>query len=201
MTFRPVTRPALGIAAILAAALLLGACGHGSSKSSKPPSPRTRSSAPPGQSMAQTPTPSPGGLAPGTGRCHTAALTASLVEPSAGAGQRYVKISLTNRSTTTCVLLGYGGLQLLDAAGHPLATRLHRVPPPAHSINLPPRASATSQLHWSAVPGAGEPVSGACEPTPQAANVTPPDETASLRVPWTMGAVCLHGSVDQQPYV
>ncbi len=132
--------------------------------------------------------------------CRASGLQAALVRPDAGAGQRYAMIRLTNRSAKACVVYGYGGLQLLNAARHALPTRVHRVPPTPGRVTLPPGASATSALHWTAVPGAGEPTTGACEPTPSFALVTPPDETTSLTVPWTMGPACQHGAMEQQPY-
>jgi hypothetical protein len=153
---------------------------------------------------APSPLPSPSGGALGAGsadRCHPAALRASLVKPGAGAGQRYATVALTNRSATTCAIYGYGGLQLLDAAKGPLPTQLRRVSPPAAGrLSLRPGASASSQLHWSAVPGTGEPVSATCEPVPRFVRVIPPDEYGSLIVPWTLGPVCQHGAIDQQPY-
>jgi len=110
-------------------------------------------------------------------------------------------IKLTNSSAAMCTIFGYGGMQLTDSASSPVPTRLTRVNPPApHRVTLAPGASAVSQLHWTAVPGTGEPATGACESSATFAQVTPPDETASLPVPWTMGPVCQRGAIDQQPY-
>lgn len=195
------SRLALGSATAGAALVLLAGCtaSHAASTAGRShsvsPAPSATASASPTPAASTSAAPSPGAE-----RCHTTALRASLVMPDAGAGQRYVMIKLTNRSTVTCALYGYGGLQLLDANRHPVPTRVHRIPPAAHRLSLTPGASATSQLHWTAVPGTGEPVSAACEPSPSFADVTPPDEVTSLRVPWTMGPVCQRGAIDQQPY-
>jgi len=184
----------LAVAAVIAG-LILSSCGR-SGNAAAPVQP----SASPLPSAAPSVSPSESGGGAST-RCHTAALSAALVMPDAGAGQRYVMIKLTNTSAAACTIFGYGGMQLADAASAPLPTKLTRVRPPSPGqVTLAPGASAHSQLHWTAVPGTGEPVTGACEPSPSLAQVTPPDETASLTVPWTMGPVCQHGAIDQQPY-
>jgi Protein of unknown function (DUF4232) len=193
-------RSGRGVRLVLAgvgALLIVPGCGGGTSGHAATPV-QPSSSPSPGATPSAAPSESGGGA---SDRCHTPALSAALVMPDAGAGQRYVMIKLTNSSTTTCTIFGYGGMQLADAARAPLPTRLTRVSPPApHRVTLAPGASAVSQLHWTAVSGTGEPVTGACEPPPSLAQVTPPDETTPLTVPWTMGAVCQHGAVDQQPY-
>lgn len=135
------------------------------------------------------------------GRCHTADLSASLVPGSPGAGQRYATIVLTNTSSATCNVYGYGGVGLVDASGAPLPTQQVRVSPPGPTlVTLQPHQSARSQLHWSAVPGAGDSPSGQCQPTPAALRIIPPDETTHLSVPWNQGPVCEQGTIHQQAY-
>jgi hypothetical protein len=74
---------------------------------------------------------------------------------------------LTNRTSSTCRVYGYGGLQLLDAAYRPLSTHQvrYRGTPP-HLVLLRPGASASSLLHWSPVPDGTESQTGSCQPTP-----------------------------------
>jgi len=116
---------------------------------------------------------------------------------SPGAGQRYAALVLTNRSGHPCQTFGYVGMQLLDSAGRPAPTRVTRARPPAPTVlTLAPDGSAFTVLHWTVVPGAGEPATGDCEPDPAAAQVTPPDETTQQVVAWTLGPVCQLGAVD-----
>jgi hypothetical protein len=134
-------------------------------------------------------------------RCHTGELTASLVPGSPGAGQRYATLVLQNTGGQTCTVEGYGGIGLVDASGSALPTQQLRVPSPAPVlVPLPPRASVRSQLHWSAVPGAGDATAGDCAPTAAALQVIPPDETTPLSVAWTQGPVCERGTITQQAY-
>ncbi|MEP6698058.1 MAG: DUF4232 domain-containing protein [Pseudonocardiales bacterium] len=183
--------------------LLIGAaCGRANPSSAGP---SLSGAAPPASPSASASTSAPAGTPPSrhsaSDRCRTSAVRASFASPDAGAGQRYVLLKLTNTSATECSIFGYGGMQLVDAARHPLPTSLKRVSPPAPKrVHLAPGASAVSQLHWTAVPGMGEPTTGACEQTPSFALVTPPDETTTVQVAWTMGPVCQHGAIDQQPY-
>ena len=133
--------------------------------------------------------------------CSTAALSAAIHAGSSGAGQRYATVVLTNRSGTTCVVQGYGGLALLGAPGVGVPTDLRRVSPPAAGpVVLAPGGSARSLLHWSVVPGPGENPSG-CEPTATAVVVTPPDQSTAALLAWGLGPVCSHGLVPQNAYV
>jgi hypothetical protein len=135
-----------------------------------------------------------------SGRCHTADLAGSLQPGDSGAGQRHATLVLRNTSGRTCTIKGYGGIGLVDASGAPLPTHQNRVSPAPTTVTLRPGGSASSQLHWGAVPGTGDSSSGDCQPTPAALQVIPPDETAPLSIAWTQGPVCEAGSIDQQPY-
>jgi hypothetical protein len=96
---------------------------------------------------------------------------------------------------------GYGGVGLYDSAGRALPTRQVRVPAPApRLVTLRPGESATSQLQWSAVPGAGESQTGDCQPAAATLRVIPPDETEPLSLPWPAGPVCVAGTIEQQAY-
>ncbi|MFC7341300.1 DUF4232 domain-containing protein [Saccharopolyspora griseoalba] len=135
------------------------------------------------------------------GRCHTSMLSGSMGRVEAGAGQRYAELILTNRSGEPCTIYGYGGLQLVDAAGRPLPTELTRSPNPGPSpIELAPGQAASATLHWTANPHEGEPTDGPCQPTPATAQVIPPDETDWVPVNWTGGPVCGWGDVEASAY-
>jgi hypothetical protein len=134
-------------------------------------------------------------------RCRTPMLSGSLHLTGAGAGQRYAELVLRNSSNEACSLYGYSGLQLIDSNGTPLPTRVKRTENPGPSLlTIPPAGEAKATLHWSVVPSEGEPVDRPCQPTPAATDVTPPDETNSLRVRWVDGAVCGFGSIDESAY-
>jgi hypothetical protein len=134
-------------------------------------------------------------------RCHTSQLAASLSAGSPGAGQRYALLSLRNRSRRTCRVFGYAGLQLLDSGRRAISTNLVRDRAKApRRIVLAPGHRTRALLHWTIIPGAGEPQSGACEPASRWAQVTPPDERAFLVIPWRLGSVCQHGRIDITPF-
>jgi hypothetical protein len=127
--------------------------------------------------------------------CRTADLSARLGRVDAGAGQRYETLTLTNVSRHTCHTYGYVGMLFLDARGRALPTqvlrdRTHR----PRRVLLAPGARASTQLHWSAIPGSSD-VNGRCGPAPRGVEVAPPDETTHLIIRWTGGAVCEHGQV------
>ncbi len=146
--------------------------------------------------------PSGSGTPAAGSRCGTADLTGSLRQLDAAAGNRYATLVLTNTSQRTCTLFGYGGIQLAAADRRPVVTmqvRDHTRPPA--TVRLQPGATASSLLHWGAVPSGSEPVMGACEATPALLLVIPPDEHDQLSVRWTFGPVCQRGKIDQRAYV
>jgi Protein of unknown function (DUF4232) len=133
-------------------------------------------------------------------RCNRLSLLGELRHPTAGAGSRFATLVLTNTTRHTCTLLGYPSLRLLDRRNRPLATHVvrdHGFTP--HAVRLEPGDSARSDLRWGAIPGPGEPQSGACEPAPARLAVAPPGSPLSLVVPWRMGPVCEHGTIDVRP--
>ena len=136
--------------------------------------------------------------APPLPRCHTSGLSASLGRIDAGAGQRDVRLTLRNRSGHTCRTQGWIGMQLRRDA-HDVRTDVVRTQGPSQRVVLQAGERAIATLHWTVIPAPSEPQSGACEPTPRRALITPPDETASLRIRWTGGAVCQLGRIDVTP--
>jgi hypothetical protein len=133
-------------------------------------------------------------------RCGVSSLLGELRHPTAGAGSRFVTLVLTNVTRRTCTLVGYPGMQLLGPTNLPLPTHVvrdrSRTP---HRVTLHPGASARSSLRFRGIAGPGEPQGGACEPTPARVEVTPPDATRHLVLPWRLGPVCEHGAIDVRP--
>jgi hypothetical protein len=167
------------------------------SPSSGAPSPTQAPGGPSGSAATAAPGTAPGNGAPP--RCHTGDVSATLTQGSPGAGQRYATLTLANRSGHACQVYGYVGMLLLDASGQPLPTSVVRTPPSPSRVVVQPGGQVSAQMHWTVVPGPDESQAGACEPAPASAMVTPPDETTQLAVPWTMGAVCLHGRIEVTP--
>jgi hypothetical protein len=131
-------------------------------------------------------------------RCHTGGLAASFGRVDAGAGQRFVRLTLRNTSGHTCRTQGWIGMQL-RRNGHDVPTDLVRVAGPSHRVVLGAGERAVTTLHWTVIPSGSEPRTGACEPTARRVLITPPDETTSLRLRWPGGVVCGHGRVDARP--
>jgi hypothetical protein len=208
-TYRAARRLPLTAAAGLALALVATACDGSTMNSAAspptsvvPPAATTPASGPPPPapsssghtSAAPSSVPPAPTTPPGPGRCHTADLAAALGEPDSGMGHTGVTLVLTNRSTRPCRVYGYGGLQLLDAAGRPLPTRQVRIPSPRpRSVTLAPGARAHSDLYWVSMPME--------KPCPQSAVllVIPPDETEQLRTAG-LGSVCEQGRIQQSAY-
>jgi hypothetical protein len=139
-------------------------------------------------------------------RCHTSDLTGSftVVRGSAGAGNIVYNLDLKNTSSHPCTVYGYPGMQLLDAQHKPLPTTVQRSPIVAKTyVTLIPNGDASASARFSPdVPGPGEPVSGACEPTAAYTEITAPDETTQLVTavsPPT--SVCEHGSMQVSAFV
>ncbi|WP_233576267.1 DUF4232 domain-containing protein [Saccharopolyspora rhizosphaerae] len=132
-------------------------------------------------------------------RCQSAQLTGSMSPVQAGAGQRYADLTLTNSGDARCTLQGYGGMELVDAAGNPLPTTVTRAPDPGPTLlDLDPGESAAATLHWSTVPHGDE--GDPCQPVAAGLRVIPPDETEPLPVEWTGDTVCGEGSLDGTAY-
>lgn len=128
--------------------------------------------------------------------CTTDSLSADLHPGHPGAGNRYATLSLTNESKSTCVTRGWPGLQLTAADGGRLPTKAVRDRSRAAlQVTLSPGERASSRLHWTTVPGRGDPADGGC-PTPRALRVIPPDQRAAGSAGWSLGTVCGAGRID-----
>jgi hypothetical protein len=132
--------------------------------------------------------------------CRTVQLHGSLGGFDAGAGQRYVQLTLTNVAKVRCSVSGYPGLELVAVDGRGIPTKVVRSPiGSVTQLTVSPGRRVSSVLHWIGIPLDDEAQTGPCEPTPAHANITPPGETTSLSVAWSFGPVCGHGEIDTRP--
>jgi hypothetical protein len=162
---------------------------------SRTPSPPAASS-PEAATPAATPSRVRAPAASSPERCHTPQLAGRVRLLEAAAGNRYATLILTNRSDEVCRTYGYVGMQLTGAGGGELPTRVIREPAPApHRVVLRPGQSAFTRIHWTVVPGAGEPAAGPCAPRAARVLVIPPDERTQLAATWPGGAVCERGRI------
>src|SRR5260370_20510209 len=124
-------------------------------------------------------------------RCDTADLEMQLIKEGAATGNVGATIEVRNKSNRDCDLYGYAGMQLLDAVGRPLATKViwstnsFFLPAPAveEVVGLP--AGTVPITPERPIPGhAYIPISwnDVLDPCSNAAQlkVTPPDATASI---------------------
>ena len=115
-------------------------------------------------------------------RCHTSELTASLKQAGAGAGgNNGTVLTLSNKSSRTCTLYGYVGLQLVDANRRFLPTTVQRGQSyffhdqGPTSISLTPGQSAHAGIAYGNHVEGSEPYAKQC-PSATYLEVTPPDE-------------------------
>lgn len=131
--------------------------------------------------------------------CTTGSLSVSLRAGQPAAGNRYSTLVLTNDSDGACRTKGYPGLQLTDGNGGKLPTETVRDDSvPSRALTLGAGESATARLHWTVVPGEGDPADGKC-PQPAKLRVIPPDQRTATDAAWKLGAVCGAGEIDIRP--
>ena len=108
-------------------------------------------------------------------------------------GHTGLNLALVNQSAHRCRIYGYGGVQLLDAAGTALPTRQERSGQRPELVTLRPGDRAYSALTWIFSPEA--------PPCSNAAflQVIPPDETEPIRARFAYG-VCGNGVLSQRAY-
>jgi hypothetical protein len=130
---------------------------------------------------------------PATPRCHTADLALEVGQADSGMGHTGLNLALVNRSARRCRIYGYGGVQLLDAAGAALHTLQERGGSRPELVTLQPGDRAYSALTWIHSPEA--------PPCSNAAflQVIPPDETEPTRARFTY-TVCGNGVLSQRAY-
>ncbi|GAA2068133.1 hypothetical protein GCM10009801_16210 [Streptomyces albiaxialis] len=132
----------------------------------------------------------------GTPWCGTERLKVSLRSLESGAGQRYAALVLTNSSDAPCRTRGWPGLQLAKDDGVKIPTTTERDRSNAsEQFTMRPGDRAWSRLHWTVVPGTGDPADGTC-PEPRTLRVIPPDQRRALQTEWKLGTVCGEGELD-----
>jgi hypothetical protein len=190
--------------ALVAAIVVLCACGGGGPSSAAHPSGAAPSAAAPTSQVTTLPsTPASGGDSSSQpDRCHTAGLSLSAVgQPNAGAGNVVQEFGLTNRGSVACTFLGYVGMAMIDAGGNLLPTRVVRDDgsrfPFAHraQYTVPPGATSPFWVHWEDVVTASNP---GCTSS-SGVIVTPPDETTQLRLDGVQIMACNGGELDVSP--
>ena len=118
-----------------------------------------------------------GAGAQSTPRCHAGDLAGAIIDTQGGAGSRDARLILVNRSTHTCHTKGFIGGQLIGTNDQPLITHVQRSGATPHTVVIKPGAAGAVALHWNVIPSASTPCRLA-----RWLRVTPPDDTASVRV-------------------
>jgi hypothetical protein len=190
------TRRLIACGLVLTAIAAVTACGTRTPDNASQTLPTAAPSSSSTAASSTAPAGMSGAAAPAVKRCDSAALKGEIAPTDAGAGNRYGKLVVTNSGTAPCTLNGYSGFQLENASGA-VPTKLERKADPGPAaITLAPGGKASANLHWGVVPSGNEPVDGPCQPEPSKAAAIPPDETAPLSVPWTLGSVCSGGRIE-----
>jgi hypothetical protein len=158
----------------------------GCSKSSTPTATSSTTSAPTTASTAASSTASTAAGPAGPAACQPGQLSITLGPGSGAAGTFYFSLTFRNASSTTCTLLGYPGVSLVDASGQTIgapATRDPLVTPAL--VTLAPGAVANDAI------GITDPGVANC---PSAAVATvrvyPPNETVAVAVPAGTMSAC-----------
>jgi hypothetical protein len=122
-----------------------------------------------------------------TPQCHSSALSISKQAGDGAMGQIYTTIALTNISAQPCHLSGRPTIRAVDAAGKVLPATVGDDGPVGPQVTLRPGQSGYFLFHTAQpdLVGGGAP----CVPPAAALLVTPPGDTASLRLPGAWG-VC-----------
>lgn len=110
-------------------------------------------------------------------------LTLSLLDNGGGtAGTYYTNVVLTNAGSTTCTLMGYPNVSLLDAKGAVLGTAANTTSATAATITLTPNKAAYAAVGF---PNAGNFEAGTCSAAATNLSVTPPGATTPLLIATT----------------
>jgi ABC-type transport system substrate-binding protein len=111
----------------------------------------------------------------GTPSCSTSELAAELGPSNAGAGQVYQPLILRNTGSSTCVVIGFPGVSLLDGSGAQIGQPATREGNEGSAVVLQPGGVASAMLHTT-----NEGIGPSCDPTSTQMKVFPPDQTAEL---------------------
>jgi Protein of unknown function (DUF4232) len=191
------------LAAVAVGGLTLGACSSGSPSSSTTTT--SSSSSTSSSTSAPTTTAPPASTtsttaAAGPARCASASLVGTVEGSSGAAGTIETTIALRSTATTSCVLGGYPGLQMVSATGTNLPTVVTRMGTYSFTamapttVTLAPGQTAYFNIGYSDVPVGSE---TNC-PTSGSLLVTPPNAFDHLTVS-AMLAPCGGGSLTVSP--
>jgi len=118
------------------------------------------------------------GVAASTPLCRAGDLAGAIIDVQGAAGSQFGRLVLVNTSSRTCHTKGYIGGQFVGTDGHNITTHVTRDSSTTpRTIQIKSGAAAALQLRWSLVPSGSAP----CK-TARWLRVTPPDNTATLRV-------------------
>lgn len=126
------------------------------------------------------------GTAAGVAACRTRSLHLSLISGQGAAGTAYITFGLTNAGSTSCTMIGYPGVAVLDGSGrivqHPARRGTAGPVVPVRPVTLPPGVRAKFLVNSTDVipsPGCPHSYTGAT------LQVFPPNQRAALRIPYT----------------
>ena len=142
------------------------------------PTTTTGSTTTPGGTTSPTTTAGQGQIA----ECSASDLAGSVGPGNGAAGTSYYQLKLRNSSSGKCFEQGYAGVSLLDSAGRQIGAAADRVSAETPKVVLSPGATADATL---SIAEAGNYPSSSCSMKPATAlRVYPPDQTASLTIPF-----------------
>jgi uncharacterized protein DUF4232 len=191
---------------LLAVACSGGSASHGrltahSPVAATPSGPSPHPTSTPAAVAVVTPTPAVSRPLPAAvpGRCHTGGLTVALAGDNGAAGSVYLTFVLANTGTSPCSLYGYVGMQMLDASGRALPTKVVRNGVGATTAGpsrflLPPGTAANFRASYELATQGGLP--SVC-PMAARLEITPPDEFDHQTIPLDMDP-CL-GQINVTP--
>jgi hypothetical protein len=149
---------------------------------------RRATPATPSSSVSASPSSSPSASpSPAVSRCKLGDLKVTAGQTQGAAGSIAGMFIFKNSSGTACTLEGYPGMQLLDAASHPMTTHVIRgtsvvVPAiPVTLVTLAPGARASFLWGYSDMPTGAE----TC-PAATSVEVTPPNDFSHVTLASTM---------------
>jgi hypothetical protein len=157
------------------------------------PAPRTPSASSTGQGAVGA---APPQATDSANRCHTNELSASWGPTNGAAGTQYQYIGFTNKSSRTCTMFGFPGIEPVGTDGKWINIPAVRSDDKPKTVSLAPGSTGWAQVHWSPVPGSY--TGPACSPGAASFVVTPPDETTQLTLPGP-ATICAEGRIHVNP--
>lgn len=152
---------------------------HKPMASATPSASPSASTAATASSSSSLPTPAnqPGAQVPGTVRCMTTGLSATITAAGGAAGTAYQKVVLTNHTKQTCTLTGFPGISLVDGGYNLLGQPATRNGAAGQTVTLAAGKSAASTV---AFPNPANFPKGQCSAMSTNMRIYAPDETTYL---------------------